>query len=126
METLSLAGFLMLYSIPGALGIYILFNMFANMKRGRKYLNKLADRLQTLRLNRMLSALGVDIGNYLASQRKIDIERHMRSCADCENTDECDKRLETGDIDASAISFCNNERELQKLTRQDAATKPPE
>ena len=126
MDILSLAGFLVLYGIIGALGIYILFSMFTNMKYGRKYFEKLAVKLQSLRLNRMLSALGIDTKNYLATQRKIDIERHMRSCSNCKNTDECDKHLASGDIDADSISYCNNEKELQEISLKDSPNKPSE
>jgi len=118
MDILSLAGFLLLYGIVGVLGIYILVNMFMNMKAGRKYFERMAEKLQALRLNKMLAALGIDTENYLATQRKLDIERHMDSCSHCKNTDKCDQHLENGDIDPDTIPYCNNEKELQKMLKE--------
>lgn len=122
MDLISLAGFILLYGILGILGAYILISMFMNMKFGRKYFERLSKKLQSLRLNKMLSALGIETDNYLSTQRKIDITRHMDACNQCKNTKECDQHLTDGDIDPDSIMYCNNEKELQELVSQ----KPPE
>jgi len=113
MDLLSLALFIILYSIVAALGVYILAIMFLNMKRGRKYFEKLAQKLQGLRLHKMLSALGINTANYLATQKKLDIEQQMKACSECRNTEKCDQHLADGDISPDTITFCNNEKDLQ-------------
>ncbi|RTZ62301.1 MAG: hypothetical protein DSZ32_00670 [Gammaproteobacteria bacterium] len=70
MDLLSLALFVILYGILAALGAYILATMFLNMKRGRECFEKLAQKLQGLRLHKMLLALGIDTASYLATHTK--------------------------------------------------------
>ncbi len=125
MDLLSLALFIILYGIVAALGVFILASMFGNMKRARRYFDKLAQQLQSLRLNRMLSALGIDTASYLATQKKIDIEDQMKACEECRNTEQCDQHLAVGDISPDAISYCNNEEKLRNLARQQSAEPEP-
>jgi len=115
MDLLSLALFVILYGILAVLGVYILATMFLNMKRGREYFEKLAQKLQGLRLHKMLSALGIDTAGYLATQKKLDIEQQMKACSECENTEKCDQHLGNGDISPDAIGFCNNEKDLRDI-----------
>jgi hypothetical protein len=91
-----------------------------NMKAGKKYRRSLARRFDRLRLSKMLSALGIDVNSYLHTQGIVDIQQHMDLCSACENTNTCDEQLAAGDIKASDIEFCNNEKSLQDIARNNA------
>jgi hypothetical protein len=104
---LLLAAFLLL------LPIAIVFNYRAGMK----YRAVLAERLNTLRLGRMLGALGIDIEAYLSSERVVDIHQHMQRCAECTNIASCDAGLVDGSITPDTIGFCNNEQSLRDLAK---------
>jgi len=91
-----------------------------NLKTGTRFRRSLATRVDQLRLGKMLSALGIDINRYLHTQRIVDIENHMERCSACENTDNCDEQLATGDTTATNIDFCNNEKSLQDIVRKKA------
>ena len=64
----------------------------------------------------MLAVLGIDIDAYVSRQRVVNIREQMTRCKACDNTGECDEKLEQGDIAADYIGFCNNEKSLQELT----------
>ena len=86
-----------------------------NVIVGMEFRNSLARKVDALRLNKMLAALGIDINRYLHSERVIDIEEHIDKCASCNNTETCDDQLAKGSIQASNIDYCNNEKSLQQI-----------
>lgn len=86
-----------------------------NFRAGLKYREALAGKIEKLRLGRMLVALGIDIDEYVSTERGVDIYQHMNRCKACTNTEECDDRLGSDDIDSSNIKFCNNEESLQEI-----------
>lgn len=91
-----------------------------NLKAGKKYRRSLATRVDQIRLSKMLSALGIDVNSYLHTQSAVDIQKHMNQCSACEKTDTCDEQLAAGDIKATDIDFCNNEKSLQDIARNKA------
>lgn len=99
--------------------LYVLMRMsyviMRNVIVGMEFRKNLARQVNALRLNKMLTALGVDINRYLHSERIIDIEEQIDKCATCENTEICDDQLGKGAIQASNIDYCNNERSLQQI-----------
>jgi hypothetical protein len=94
--------------------------MMRNVIVGMEFRKSLARKVNALRLNKMLAALGIDINNYLHSERVIDIEEHIDKCSACQNTEICDDQLAKGTIQANNIDYCNNEESLQHIV----ATKP--
>ena len=103
---------LLIFSI--LLPVAIIFNVRA----GEKYRQGLAEKVNRLRLGRMLAALGVDINVYLNSERSMDIQQHIDRCAACTNTSECDDKLASEAIDPDHIDFCNNEASLREIAKQ--------
>ncbi len=91
-----------------------------NLQAGKKYRHSLAKRIDQLRLSRMLSALGIDVNSYLHTQGIVDIQKHMDLCSACENTDTCDEQLADGHVRVADIDFCNNEKSLQDIARNQA------
>ena len=89
-----------------------------NLVNGRKFHHALDQEFSKLRLNKMLSALGISKTDYIYQSSVKDIQRQMKSCSDCNNTDECDEKLTTPDIDVTKIEFCNNEEELKDIKQK--------
>ncbi|MEZ5541351.1 MAG: DUF6455 family protein [Pseudomonadota bacterium] len=95
-----------------------------NFKAGIRYRKALARQLENFRLSKMLTALGIDIDEYLSTERVVDIHTHMQRCGACENVGECDERLAGGKLTDDDIGFCNNEESLQQIARARATGKP--
>ena len=113
--------------IGGLLGLFMLYVILRmsyvimrNVIVGMEFRKSLAKKVEALRLGRMLSALGIDTGNYLHHERVIDIENHIDRCSACENTDTCDDQLAKGTIEAGNIDYCNNEASLQEIVTKKA------
>ena len=66
----------------------------------------------------MLTALGINKTEYIHQTRVNDIQQQMSQCSDCTNTDECDEKLSTADVDISDIEFCNNEDKLKEVVSE--------
>jgi hypothetical protein len=91
-----------------------------NLNAGKKYRTSLANRVDQLRLSKMLTALGIDVDTYLHTERIVDIQQHMDRCSACDNVEKCDDQISTGQLDAADIGFCNNEQSLQKIARKNS------
>ena len=102
---------LMLTAFLVLLPVAIIFNM----KAGMKYRQNLARGVEKLRLSKMLTALGIDVNEYLANNPALEIRSHMERCSECSNTEECDDQLSNSAIDADRIGFCNNEESLREI-----------
>lgn len=89
-----------------------------NVKAGKAYRDKLAGKIEKLRLGRMLSALGIDIDAYISKEHGTVIHTNLTQCMDCKNTDQCDEQIEHGNITIDTIGFCNNEKSLQSTQRK--------
>ena len=105
---------LMLVTFTVLLPVAIVFNVRA----GEKYRQGLAEKVNRLRLGKMLAALGVDIDVYLSSERSLEIQQHIDRCAACDNTTECDDKLAGQSIDPDNIGFCNNEASLREIAKK--------
>ena len=91
-----------------------------NVKAAEKYRHRLAKRVESLRLNKMLTALGIDMDAWLHSESLLDVKRQMSRCSECGNTEKCDETLSGSEVDAADIGFCNNEKDLQKIMEKQA------
>ena len=114
--------------VGGALVLFILYVVMRmsyvimrNVIVGMEFRKHLARKVHALRLNKMLTALGIDVDSYLHSERVIDIEQHVDRCAACENTETCDEQLARGAVDATHIDYCDNEQSLQRILAGKAA-----
>lgn len=114
--------------VGGALVLFMLYVILRmsyvimrNVIVGMEFRKSLAGKVNALRLNRMLAALGIDIDSYLHSERVIDIEKHIDRCATCDNTETCDDQLAKGTVQPGSIDYCNNEATLQRIVASKAA-----
>lgn len=109
---------LLLVAFATLLLIAIVFNLSA----GKRYRQSLARQLHTLRLSKMLTALGVDVEDYLHSERVVDIHAQMQRCSGCSQTDQCDDKLADGQIASDQLGFCNNEQTLVTMIERKKAS----
>jgi len=114
------AGVLIL--LVAGFAVFLLSAIVFNMNVGRRYRASMATQLETLRLSKMLTALGIDINEYLHTQRTVDIKTHMQRCSQCANTDVCDDNLAANTIDTGNINYCNNEASLKNIVLDEMVT----
>ena len=99
--------------------LYVILRMsyviMRNVIVGMEFRKNLARKVNALRLNKMLAALGIDVNGYLHSERVLDIEEHIDRCSACQNTETCDDQLASGSVQADSIDYCNNEQSLQRI-----------
>jgi Family of unknown function (DUF6455) len=114
---LSLISATLLTLLLATFAILLMVAIVFNFQAGLRYRKALAEKLYDFRLAKMLMALGIDIDEYLSTERIVDIHTQMTRCGACENTGECDERLARDDIGPDDIGFCNNEESLQKIAR---------
>ena len=87
--------------------------IYKNIKTGIGFRDSLAREISELRLQRMLSRLGINSNSYLHDQRVHKIKEHISKCDSCENTETCDSRLEEqGDIAEEVTNYCPNAGDL--------------
>ena len=115
---ISLVAMLMLGLLLAVFIVWLMVAIIFNTRAGMKYRQGLTDQLERLRLEKMLTALGIETDSYLSTERATDIREQMERCNACANTDECDTRLAAGPVDAGSIDYCNNEASLQKIAER--------
>jgi len=94
------------------------YTILINLINGRKFHHALQQEFANLRLRKMLTALGISRTSYIYQSNVKDIHQQMKSCSDCEHTQECDERLASPDLDISEIDFCNNEADLKVMKQK--------
>jgi len=97
--------------------IRLFYNITINLINGRKFHHALEQDFSKLRLNKMLTTLGINKTQYLYQTNVKEIHQQMKRCTDCTNTTECDETLDSPDVDMTEIVFCNNEENLKKIKR---------
>ncbi len=115
MEPVSIIIIIFLGMLVSVFSVSLFLAIIFNMKAGIKYREPLARKLHTLRLGKMLSALGVNTVEYLHTESVVTINEQMDRCAECVNTEECDDNLSTNNVSLNEIDFCNNESSLKSL-----------
>jgi hypothetical protein len=118
MNTITLIALAVLALMVVSFSILLPLAIVFNVRAGEKYRKGLAEKVNKLRLGKMLKALGVDIDVYLNSERSLEIQQHIDRCAACSNTAECDEKLADDAIDPDSIDFCNNEASLREIAKK--------
>ena len=114
MDAFSVIVIIFLGMLVSAFSVSLFLAIIFNVKAGAKYREPLAKKLRALRLNKMLSALGISAFEYLHTENLVTINEQMDRCTECTNTDECDDNL-SSNIDINNIDFCNNESSLKDM-----------
>lgn len=118
MNTLTIIALVLLTTMLVTFSVLLPVAIVFNVRAGEKYRQGLAEKVNRLRLGKMLAALGVDIDIYLNSERSLEIQQHIDRCAACSNTAECDDKLAGEAIDPDRIDFCNNEASLREIAKK--------
>ncbi len=98
--------------------VRLMFRIRNNVIIGRTYRQALRAELSSLRLGRMLAALGINRELYLHQQNTRDIHQQIQRCRDCGQTAICDEKLCDKNLDQSNIDYCNNAESLKTIISQ--------
>lgn len=102
----------------GALIAGFLLILPGNVRQGKVFRQKLAQRIGDLRMHKMLRALGIDQSSYLHARPAAEIKQSVKRCEECANTDECDNGLDNGTLQTHEIGFCANQEVLHEVKQQ--------
>ena len=91
--------------------LFILLGVINFCNDLRRCRNSLNDRINGLRIGKMLNHAGISRSRYLNKAKPLTIEKHLLVCKQCKTIDICDKCLEKG-TDIPEYTFCRNYREL--------------
>lgn len=83
-----------------------------NVLTGAQFREALARRLAEVRLYSMLQRRGIDVATYLHVVPANEIEREIRTCAECERKAECD-RMQAAAVADQDLDFCPNNAALR-------------
>lgn len=97
-------------------GVAFLLLITRNVKQGRVVRHQLAERVETLRMSKMLKALGIDFSSYLHKVPLSKINQSMNNCGNCSTLEQCDEKLQEPEIKPEEIDFCPNQECLTKFT----------
>lgn len=89
--------------------LYFLILIANNVRQGRVVRKLLAERVESLRMSKMLHALGLDFNKYLHSVPLCQINESIGKCETCSTTDECDQKLKVDKVGIKDIGFCPNQ-----------------
>ena len=98
--------------------VLMLVRIRNNVVNGLSYRKALREEIGSLRLDRMLAALGVNRERYLYQENVLDIHQHMERCKDCSNTATCDDKLDSNTIEKDKIDFCNNAQAFGRISKR--------
>lgn len=95
-------------------GVAIVWAVVRNLREGERYRQRLALRLKRLRLGGALPLFKIDPDEYLHTQPIAEIEKHMRQCEGCNDTELCDHAMENQRLDQ--IPDCVNRPALDAVS----------
>jgi hypothetical protein len=99
-----------------AVGAGFILLITGNVRQGRVIRQRLAERVESLRMRKMLKALGIDVSSYLHQVPMNKIKESMNKCDDCSTIDQCDEQLQQETFTPEKIDFCPNQECLTKYT----------
>ena len=100
-----------LYITLGTATMIVLVGVIYFCKDLRRCRRDLNNRINTLRIGKMLDHAGIDRTRYLCKANPLTIEKHLLVCNQCGKTDICDECLLHGK-GIPEYMFCRNYREL--------------
>ncbi len=100
----------------------LILTVRANYLTGRRFRRQLAERVNRLRLGRMLARRGIDVQEYLHRVPVVRLEQEARACEGCDQTATCDRTLARA-TSAAALDFCPNDRAFGVYAGDEGAQK---
>lgn len=111
MDALTLSLFLLVLFIVFA--VVLGYNMLPRVMDEAEYRAMLLRAVRGIRLNDMLTLLGIPFSRYIDAVPLIEINKHVLVCRNCTALDACDDCLHRADPDAN-MDFCPNHQSLLK------------
>ena len=108
--------FIVLGIVFSILALFFILLISKNMQQGKIVRQKIAQRVESLRMSKMLKALGLDFSQYLYTVPLHKINDSMNKCEQCPTTDICDEKLQQPHIEPEQIDFCPNHECLGKFS----------
>jgi len=102
---------ILLFITLGVSFLIVLVGVISFCKDHCRCRNILNERINALRIGKMLNHAGISRTRYLHKAKPLTIEKHLLVCKQCKTIDICDKCLEKG-TDIPEYTFCRNYREL--------------
>ncbi len=93
-----------------AIVLYVVFRDRAILRKDHEDIDQ---RVQNLRLGKMIARLKIPFSKYDHHTSDLDKERHIWACEHCPHPDKCERMFKGEDLDPKY--FCPNYRELEKL-----------
>ena len=115
MDWFSLSLSLTLGALFAVAGIMVSVSIVRNLRDGQEYRESLEQRVNGLRLGRMVQRLGLSSSRYVHKLPTVDVEQQVQRCSDCDHTARCDTALEQT-IDVAPV-FCANAMDLSGAQR---------
>lgn len=115
MNIVALASSLLMFAVLAVFAVLLPVAIVFNVRAGELYREKMAGRIEKLRLGRMLGALDIDIDTYISRLQGVDIHTQMERCRTCTKLDRCDESLAQDHLSIDDIGFCSNRRSLAGL-----------
>ncbi|MEA3277293.1 MAG: DUF6455 family protein [Pseudomonadota bacterium] len=121
MNVNELIGYILLVLAGVAVGIAfcaMLVQCVQNCRFLRAYRRDVTQRVNGLRLHKMLGCLGMSTKGYVRKALSSETEMHLNRCQQCATTTECDAALAKGDT-SQAAAYCPNFPDLVQLSQQE-------
>ena len=96
------------------LGVALAYAMVSNFNKGKLIRQDITQNINELRYGKVLTYFGINKNEFVHKVPLVEIEKEMRTCVTCQQTEQCDKTLdETGIFDDGALAFCPNSASIQ-------------
>lgn len=95
--------------------IVLIMRIRTNVLTGQSFHDSLMSQISNIRMGKMMDALGINKEKYIHQESVLDITHHIDTCKACDNTDRCDEKLDSNDIEVENISFCENENSMVEM-----------
>jgi hypothetical protein len=109
MSILSFFVFALFVMAIGTIAVAFMLLINKNLRQGLTIRERLAQRVDSLRMSKMLAALGINFDQYLHQVPLVKINESMNKCDNCETIGQCDDALKQPVIKPDQIDFCPNQ-----------------
>ena len=100
----------------GILSVGFVWLISRSISQGADVRVELAQRVESLRMSKMLKKFGLDFDHYLHQVPLSQIKKSMNNCENCTTTQQCDEALKQEVVDPQAIEFCPNHECLGRFS----------
>ena len=96
--------------------VMLVIQIRKNVLTGQSFHDSLIAQISTMRMGRMMEALGINKEKYIHLESALDINHHIDTCNACDNIDQCDEKLDQNNVRIEDIKYCDNESSMVEIT----------